>query len=436
MPKKINHIYSYRQDNAYSTHNLTNSSKIAFSRENRQSRENRTNVGSVFSNESSQFSLGGGKDIPSATATHQHQSKEKENNNKVSSNDNISINIYNDNEQFSETSKHISFVLFKERENKSLTNSVNRFGSGVLNDPNDNEPAVNRLSAGAVISKTGPVASSLQNQDHIKSASITHINQKRNSIKISRRPSLKYRSDRSHRSNMNSMNTSTLSRKLSHATSLCNSEDKQDFENNQSFANPASNANIDDILIISEEGTQPTNSHNQGANVSSHANGVTFCGVTPNYPTQTEYNQQQMFNDACDVDEIDFNRCFPWIKIVIKLFNAISFDCGHFTPNHFQSGNQIQIKNRRHLLENCSKDCYLKLFKNSHSLIEAVLRMYETSSNLNLFEKYEKQLEQKNKENLNQSKKYAKEDRAMSSSKNRKVRNFIFILVEIISSKK
>lgn len=32
------------------------------------------------------------------------------------------------------------------------------------------------------------------------------------------------------------------------------------------------------------------------------------------------------------------------------------------------------------------------MFKNSHSLVEAVLRMYETSKNSILFEKYEKQL--------------------------------------------
>jgi hypothetical protein len=40
--------------------------------------------------------------------------------------------------------------------------------------------------------------------------------------------------------------------------------------------------------------------------------------------------------------------------------------------------------------DDCSNGCYLKLFNNSRCLIEAVLRMYETSSNFSFSEKYQK----------------------------------------------
>jgi hypothetical protein len=60
--------------------------------------------------------------------------------------------------------------------------------------------------------------------------------------------------------------------------------------------------------------------------------------------------------------------------------NSISFECTHV--------NSDPTKTFRLAGEDCTSDCYLKLFKNSRCLIEAVLRMYETSSNLNFFDKY------------------------------------------------
>lgn len=73
-----------------------------------------------------------------------------------------------------------------------------------------------------------------------------------------------------------------------------------------------------------------------------------------------------------------------------------------------QASNVEPIRTRRQLNESCARDCYLRLFKNSHSLVEAVARMYETSKNSILFEKYEKQLRARanNKDNSMKNKKH------------------------------
>lgn len=121
--------------------------------------------------------------------------------------------------------------------------------------------------------------------------------------------------------------------------------------------------------------------------------------------------------DQCEVDEIDVNRCFPWIKVTIKFLKSLNYTCSHnnLAAQSAASGGtgnggidasggggggsssssampNTTIRTRRQLNESCCKDCYLRLFKNSHSLVEAVLRMYETSKNSILFERYEKQL--------------------------------------------
>lgn len=341
MPKKINNIYTLRPDILSGT-NFTNSS-IRFS-SNHNPREQRVNVGSVFSNESSQFSIA--KEHKTDLST------------KVPSNDNISATVCNEND--TDANKHISFNLIKDlHEKKSLSSSVNRICSEAMTDQTD-QHETNRLSC-----KIGTAAS----QENIKSGSVTHINQKRSSVK--RRPSLKYRA---HRMNNSS---SFISRKMSHCNSQ--SDEKQDFEHSFHL-NP--NLPIEESVLIS-------------GHENSHSGAVTFGGV------QAQQNSEP--NLECEVDEADFNRCFPWIKIVVKLFNLINFNCTHFQSNqsvhHSNHTSQIQIKTRRNLTESCNKDCYLRLFKNSHSLIEAVLRIYETSTNLSMFEKYKKQADLKSKDN-------------------------------------
>lgn len=121
--------------------------------------------------------------------------------------------------------------------------------------------------------------------------------------------------------------------------------------------------------------------------------------------------------DSCEVDEIDFNRCFPWVKVTIKFLKSLNYSCSHtLIPLE-------QVRTRRNLNESCCKDCYLRMFKNSHSLIEAVLRMYETNKNLMLFEKYEKQFKSRaNKDSMkkNIQSKVVDESTHHSSTKNRK----------------
>lgn len=90
--------------------------------------------------------------------------------------------------------------------------------------------------------------------------------------------------------------------------------------------------------------------------------------------------------DQCDVDEVDFNRCYPWIKVIIKFSKSLNYTCSHSLIS------MENIRTRRNLNESCCKDCNLRLFRNSQSLVEAILRMYETNKNLVLYEKLEKQL--------------------------------------------
>jgi hypothetical protein len=71
--------------------------------------------------------------------------------------------------------------------------------------------------------------------------------------------------------------------------------------------------------------------------------------------------------------------------------NSIDYTCPHAPTN---SANPTPIIRNRKIAfsENCTKNCYLKLFRNSHALTEAMLRIYETSNNSSLFEKYQKQM--------------------------------------------
>jgi hypothetical protein len=55
---------------------------------------------------------------------------------------------------------------------------------------------------------------------------------------------------------------------------------------------------------------------------------------------------------------------------------SIDYNCSHCT---FTDG-----KSQSRQEELCSIDCFLMRFKSSHCLIEAVLRMYEASSNFEL----------------------------------------------------
>jgi hypothetical protein len=104
--------------------------------------------------------------------------------------------------------------------------------------------------------------------------------------------------------------------------------------------------------------------------------------------------------EFCEVDEIDYNRPFPWIKVVVRLMGSLSFECEH--DGGSGSGKARFEKQESHESmasagnfssgwSGCSMKCYLQQFRSGHCLIEAVLRMYETSSSLKVVEEYEKE---------------------------------------------
>ncbi len=66
----------------------------------------------------------------------------------------------------------------------------------------------------------------------------------------------------------------------------------------------------------------------------------------------------------------------------------------------------------------CLDTCYLKLFKNTHTLVEAVLRMYETSRNLKACTKT--QFNDARYQNTSQKRTTRKTDEKIHGSKNRK----------------
>ncbi len=108
--------------------------------------------------------------------------------------------------------------------------------------------------------------------------------------------------------------------------------------------------------------------------------------------------------DFCEVDEIDYNRPFPWIGVVVKLMGSLSFECEHSSSSRGGNGSQKAQFNKQESGESmgsaegfnpgvftrCDEGCYLSQFKSGHCLIEAVLRMYQTSSNMRVVEDYEK----------------------------------------------
>lgn len=414
MPKKVSNSSNYRSE--FPTRQRAGGEYRA--------KESAPRAANFFPNESNNFSMSTMKEAPTAsynfTSQAGHQQQKPETSNRMSSNENLSMTM-NDNEQNSEVNmKHITFACLKDNEPAYNSNTnINQMSTFETESSDFN---LNRLSAGAVMSKTGTA----RHDDSGKSGSITHLSQsKRNSIKASsRRPSLKYRTDhRAHRNAMSSMNGAggvSFRRKLSHGNSLSfyTSEAlSHEYESGSNFQSAAQQpTSPDDVLIISEEVSLPNANLNSP---SAHNGAVSFGPLSPTF-TQISDGGSQL-NEYCEVDEIDFNRSFPWIKVTVKLLTCINYSCNH----SFQMINQQ--KSRRSLLyDNCCKDCYLRLFKNSHNLIEAVLRMYETSRNSNLFEKYESQVKAKSSKE-NQTKANEEAFNSQHSSKIRKVSDFLFV---------
>ena len=238
--------------------------------------------------------------------------------------------------------KHISFADKKEEKKPAGTaqfdvnDDIVPKSTGVISSRNG--PAINSDTTPAITadpnSKTQPA-----------------YNQKRNSFKNTRRPSLKYRIDRAQR-NTHFTSSSTGRRKASRNNSISqhNSDERQENES-----------------CIQSQG-----------NVESDGIGV------PNSPeyTNTSGNFDMMQSNDYEVEEIDYNRCFPWIKVIVKFLDSINYECKHLNLD-----NQDKVSHQQ-----CTVNCYLKRFKSSHSLIEAILRMYESAKNVNFYDSQNREL--------------------------------------------
>jgi hypothetical protein len=60
-------------------------------------------------------------------------------------------------------------------------------------------------------------------------------------------------------------------------------------------------------------------------------------------------------------ESFDMNKCFPWIKVILKILERFNFNCNHL---------------------DCQSNCFMKCFKRCRCSMEAILRLYEYSQNL------------------------------------------------------
>jgi hypothetical protein len=312
MPKKVTNSYG---GGGVNFKNDTGGQNIKM----RETRENRTNVGgSVFSNESSNVSFSGlaavdnqnniSKTIQAQAnkqAVTSGQKIETSNYCKVPSCDNISMNINSNNDN--EPTKHISFAFTSNEKdyNESLdSNNMNQQTATAQTNETNEEGSM--ASGGTLVAKNGPAVTIIHQESKgiPMSSSSQHIqSQKRSSIKISRRPSLKYRVERFQRSNMSAMN-SLSRRKLSHGTSLSfnASDDKQEGE--IIFGSNLDKGDSRIGLIQGEDDSFTGNNHLSSSymNIGSGTQGILS-------------HKEESPTDVLEIDEIDINKCFPWTKV-------------------------------------------------------------------------------------------------------------------------
>lgn len=142
-------------------------------------------------------------------------------------------------------------------------------------------------------------------------------------------------------------------------------------------------------------------------------------------PSSASAAQSFATQETCEVDEIDYNRPFPWIKVVVKLLGSLNFTCSHhevkphghmFSKRNIFKAEESQDSQSTAYNPNtftCSIDCFLRQFKSSHCLIEAVLRMYEASNRIRIAEKFEK---------VNEAKEIHKQNSSLSSKSSKKTK--------------
>lgn len=298
MPKKINMI----------SNQVSTSSKY----EKRPSRETRTNMAS-FANDSNNPSITG----PICTTTNSNENTSFNNlniheanetlNRIEQSNENISISINPGNTE-TEHIKHISFKFQHEDDNE-----LNRYNLAQRRSTGDS------------------------NEFSPENASRLGIhNAKRHSFSKSfSRPSLKIRMDRS--SSARPVSGHAHAQRKSTATSI--------------------SINEHDLSGIVSEKNSMSELHdaNEPSQIDTLKPGLAYLGSAANSSANSSYHTGEQLSEICEVDEVDYNKCFPWIKVVVRFLTSVNLTCEH--------------------REECPTDCFLRLFKTSHCLVEAVLRM-------------------------------------------------------------
>jgi hypothetical protein len=170
------------------------------------------------------------------------------------------------------------------------------------------------------------------------------------------------------RSNMNAQNYSIKRRSSRTSLSINNASD--DLSRREESFNAPLSAH-EDVSVISEEKQQD---FFHSSAISGHFNNTSYVSSNQrDNSAQTSDLGVHMTNEISEVDEVDFNKCFPWVKVVAKLMASVNYECKHYNMYEIDANkNKVPINFR-----NCSNDCYLKLYKSSHCLLEAVLRVYD-----------------------------------------------------------
>jgi hypothetical protein len=182
--------------------------------------------------------------------------------NKRSSTDNVSVTIVSPNET-NENSKHISFAFSEKQEDQTSMNS------------------------GKVIRNTTPPPT--QTDAHYNELKIgSSVKMNKSSF---RRSSIKFRSNPSNRTT-NIFNR----RKSSHETN----ESIQENESGVSGGGGGGGGGFQTTFIYSNDDINKMD-------LSFHQNSKEISQI----------------NDSCEVDEVDFNRCYPWIKVSFQKIMTI-----------------------------------------------------------------------------------------------------------------
>ena len=195
------------------------------------------------------------------------------------------LNASNSNDPF-DHSKHISFKFQHELDD----NEINRFNLGKRRSTEDsNELSQENLNRLNILNNAQNIA-------------------KRNSISKpnASRPSLKYRTEKSSR---NSMMSGT--RRSTTASISIHENDILDMSSEKNSFTDQAHSNDQDETVAAATQNETLKP------------GLSFLSST-NYSAFST-RQASAEQDICEVDEVDLNRCFPWIKVNLSVFLVFNF---------------------------------------------------------------------------------------------------------------